>query len=111
MTEYASSSLPFSTSEKSDAVRIRMGDEGTMEGIAPKTMVKQFDDIVAKYGDKPALHQKVLKEVSPSILLHWSLLHYSNCNVIFSLEWHSADDDLTVSHIDIALIKPTLWYF
>ena len=100
MTEYASSSLPFSTSRKSDVVRIRMGDEGTMEGIAPKTMVKQFDDIVAKYGDKPALHQKVLKEVSRGILLHY---------VIFSLEWHSGDDDhLTVPHIDIALINPTL---
>lgn len=72
MTEYASSSLPFSTSEKSDAVRIRMGDEGTMEGIAPKTMVKQFDDIVAKYGDKPALHQKVLKEGASAADIEWT---------------------------------------
>jgi hypothetical protein len=55
------SSLPFSTSVKNQPVKIRMG-----EGIAaeePVTMVQQFDNVVAKYGDKPALHQKVIAKV------------------------------------------------
>jgi hypothetical protein len=53
--------LPYSTSTKNQPVKIRMG-----EGIAaedPVTMVQQFDNVVAKYGDKPALHQKVIAKV------------------------------------------------
>lgn len=37
------------------------------EGLAaddPLTIVQQFDKIVAEFGDKPALHQKVLTKVS-----------------------------------------------
>jgi hypothetical protein len=55
--------LPFSTSKKDQPVKIRMG-EG-FAGIEAKTTVEIFDEVVAKFGDKPALHQKVLKEVSP----------------------------------------------
>lgn len=39
-----------------------MGDgRAAME---PITQVKLFDDVVAKYGDKPALHQKIVTAVS-----------------------------------------------
>jgi hypothetical protein len=57
----ATMNLPYSTSAKNQPVKIRMG-----EGIAaedPITMVQQFDRVVAKYGDKPALHQKVIAKV------------------------------------------------
>jgi len=49
---------PISTSDKTQPVKIRMG-EG-IAGLEPKTQVQAFDEIVAKFGDKPALHQKVL---------------------------------------------------
>ena len=35
-------------------------------GTAPKTIIQQFDIVVEKFGDKPALHQKVLTNVSQS---------------------------------------------
>lgn len=54
--------VKFTTSDKSQSVHIRMG-EG-FAGIEPKTQVKVFDEICAKYGDKPALHQKRMVPVS-----------------------------------------------
>lgn len=63
MTDYSSVSLPFSTSKKDEPVRIRMeSPDSGFAGIAPTTMVEVFDSVVKKYGDKPALHQKVLKD-------------------------------------------------
>jgi len=47
--------LPFSTS-KVEPVKLRIG-EG-FAGLEPKTTVEVFDAIVAKYGDKPCMHQK-----------------------------------------------------
>jgi hypothetical protein len=57
-----SSSLPYATADKAQPVRLRMGDGLAAE--EPITIIQQFDKVVAKFGDKPALHQKVLKEVS-----------------------------------------------
>ena len=54
--------MVFRTSDKTVGVEIRMG-EGPAS-LKPITQVQQFDEIVAKYGDKPALHQKILSPVS-----------------------------------------------
>ena len=54
--------LPYSTSEKNQPVRIRFGKgHGAAE---PVTILQRFDNVVSKFGDKPALHQKVLIPVS-----------------------------------------------
>ncbi len=55
--------LPISTADVAKEVKIRMGKEG-QSAIPTTTVIKNFDAIVKKYGDKPALHQKVLKAVS-----------------------------------------------
>ena len=54
--------LPFRTSKKDQPVKIRMGDG--LAGLEALTSIQQFDAVVAKFGDKPALHQKVLTKVS-----------------------------------------------
>ncbi len=54
--------FPYATSKKEQPVKIRVG-EG-LAGIEPKTIIQQFESTVEKFGDKPALHQKVLEEVS-----------------------------------------------
>jgi hypothetical protein len=53
---------PYSTSDKSQQVKIRMG-----EGLAsnePMTQIQAFDNVCAKHGDQAALHQKILSPVS-----------------------------------------------
>ena len=52
----------YSTSDKTDKVKIRIGKG--MAGLEPKTLVQSFDEVCTKYGDKPALHQKVIALVS-----------------------------------------------
>jgi len=54
--------LPYATSKKDQPVKIRKG-EG-LAGEEPITIVQQFDKAVAKFGDKPALHQKIALPVS-----------------------------------------------
>jgi hypothetical protein len=54
--------LPISTADVSKEVKIRMGKEG-QSAIPATTVMKKFDAMVKKHGDKPALHQKVLKAV------------------------------------------------
>jgi hypothetical protein len=58
--------LPISTADVAKEVKIRMGKEG-QSAIPTTTVIKNFDNIVKKYGDKPALHQKVLKAVRQRI--------------------------------------------
>lgn len=55
----------FSTSVKSQGVQIRMGDG--FAGIEAKTQVQVFDEVCAKYGEKPALHQK---RIAPVRFIH-----------------------------------------
>ena len=77
-----SSSLPYSTSKKNQPVRIRLGD-----GLAadePLTIVQQFDNIVAEFGDKPALHQKVLTKVSNEMLCN--PLRHAN-HAVYDCAW------------------------
>ena len=50
------SGLPLSTSDVTAEVAIRMGDGAA--GEEPVTLMQNWDMIVAKHGDKPALHQK-----------------------------------------------------
>lgn len=54
--------MTYSTSDKHERVEIRMG-EG-LAGVEPMTQIQAFDKVVAKFGDKPALHQKVVSPVS-----------------------------------------------
>lgn len=56
------SSIPFATHKKDQPVRIRMGDG--LAGVEPQTIIQAFDQVVEKFGDKPALHQKRTKVVS-----------------------------------------------
>eukprot|EP00542_Grammatophora_oceanica_P011841 CAMPEP_0194049404 /NCGR_PEP_ID=MMETSP0009_2-20130614/30632_1 /TAXON_ID=210454 /ORGANISM="Grammatophora oceanica, Strain CCMP 410" /LENGTH=680 /DNA_ID=CAMNT_0038695557 /DNA_START=51 /DNA_END=2093 /DNA_ORIENTATION=+ len=52
------SSLPVSTSDVTQGVRLRLGEKG-LAAEKPKTVMQNFDLIVKAHGDKPALHQKV----------------------------------------------------
>lgn len=54
--------MVFRTSDKTVGVEIRMGKGAA--AIEPITQVQLFDNVVAKYGDKPALHQKIIGPVS-----------------------------------------------
>jgi len=54
--------LPYSSSDKKALVKIRMGPG--QAGISSRTIVNIFDDVVSKFGDKPALHQKNTTEDS-----------------------------------------------
>ena len=49
--------LPYSTSRKDQPVKIRMG-EGKAD-LEAKTSIQCFDEVVKKYGSKPAIHQKI----------------------------------------------------
>jgi hypothetical protein len=56
------SNNPIFTSDVTQAVKIRMGSEG-MSAIPARTLMENFDDIVERCGDRPALYQKVVKSV------------------------------------------------
>jgi hypothetical protein len=58
--------LPISSADVCKEVKIRMGTEG-QSSIPATTVMKKFDAMVKKHGDKPALHQKVLKAVRQRI--------------------------------------------
>ena len=60
------STLPLSTSDVKQEVAIRKGD-GDFYNLPAMTVMECFDAAVKKYGDKPALHQKVLAKVSESV--------------------------------------------
>ena len=51
------SNLPISTANVTQAVKIRMGETG-MSAVPARTIMDNFDEIVAKCGDQPALFQK-----------------------------------------------------
>jgi hypothetical protein len=57
------SSLPLSTSEASQEVAIRMGNEG-IASLPPKTVMQNFDAQVTKNGNRTALYHKRPKQVS-----------------------------------------------
>ena len=50
--------LPLATSVVTQEVKVRLGTEG-QAAIAPKTIIQNFDIVATKYGNLPALHQKV----------------------------------------------------
>ena len=52
------SKLPLSTSDIKQEVAIRKGD-GEFYNLPALTVMECFDATVKKYGDKPALHQKI----------------------------------------------------
>lgn len=67
--------LPYTTSDKTQPVKIRSGDG--MAGLEPKTVLQAFDDICKKYGDKPALHQKVLTSGASAADTPWTTWTFS----------------------------------
>lgn len=52
------SDLPLSTFRIDEEVKIRMGESG-LAADAPTTIMKVFEQTVAKHGSKPALFQKI----------------------------------------------------
>jgi len=52
------SSLPLSTSDKNQNVKIRVGPG--QASIEAKTLVQHFDEVVEKYGDRVSLSQKII---------------------------------------------------
>jgi long-chain-fatty-acid--CoA ligase ACSBG len=62
--------LPFSTSKKDQPVKVREGDG--MAGLEPLTIAQSFSNITKKYGDKPALHQKILKPGTSAADTPWT---------------------------------------
>ena len=57
------STIPLSTSDVKQEVAIRKGD-GDFYNLPALTVMECFDATVKKYGDKPALHQKIPVKVS-----------------------------------------------
>lgn len=53
---------PMYTADVKTEVAIRKG-EGEYYNLKELTILESFDNTVKKFGDKPAIHQKVLKEV------------------------------------------------
>jgi hypothetical protein len=54
--------LPLATANVQQEVRSRVGTEG-LAALPPTTIFSRFNDTVQKYGDKPALNQKRVKQV------------------------------------------------
>jgi long-chain-fatty-acid--CoA ligase ACSBG len=68
-------SEPFSTSDKTQPVKIRMGEGAA--AFEPKTQMQAFDEAVAKFGDKPALHQKVISKGATAANTPWTTWTWS----------------------------------
>jgi hypothetical protein len=66
MEEVVETSLPLCTSDVTQEVAIRQkqGENGGFAKIPPLTVMQNFDAVVAKYGGKPALNQKIVRVVS-----------------------------------------------
>jgi hypothetical protein len=58
----ATSSLPLCTSDVTQEVAIRQTKDGFAK-IPPLTVMQNFDAVVAKYGGKPALNQKIVRRM------------------------------------------------
>jgi hypothetical protein len=56
------SDLPVSTSDVTQTVKIRLGEDG-QSAKPPTTVMKNFDNIVQNHGNSKALHQKLGKDV------------------------------------------------
>ena len=76
------SDLPFATSDKRQAVKIRLGPGAKQK---PRTVTQNFDDIVKKYPNKPALHQKIVPPVSTKIPLHVEALELTSVELGYTL--------------------------
>jgi hypothetical protein len=53
-------SLPLTTSDVTQEVAIRMGEQKTLAGLPSTTILDNWKAIAAKCGDNPALHQKIV---------------------------------------------------
>lgn len=61
--------LPLFTSNISQEVKIRMGEAG-QASLPPKTVMHSFDSVCSRFGELPALHQKIpLANVSYIVLV------------------------------------------
>jgi hypothetical protein len=75
-----SDELPLSTSNVKQEVKIRMGKDG-QAAIPARTVMQNFDEVVKNHGDKPALHQKVMKPVSGTITRMLVVVSHISLNV------------------------------
>lgn len=65
--------LPFASSDLTQAVKIRVNEEkGGPWAKKPSKVMEEFDTIIYKCGDKPALHQKVLKPGQDATTTPWT---------------------------------------
>lgn len=63
--------LPLATTDQRAEVKIRMGDKG-IAAEPPETVMQMFDRRVKEHGDKPALHQKIVKEGKKAADTEWT---------------------------------------
>lgn len=65
--------LPFASSDLTQAVKIRINEEkGGPWAKKPSKVMEEFDTIIYKCGDKPAMHQKVLKPGQDATTTPWT---------------------------------------
>lgn len=75
------SDLPISTSELKQEVSIRLGTDGQAAN-PPKTVMRNFDDVVSKFGDEKALFQKTDgTNVRNLETLQLFLFHFENSQI------------------------------
>jgi len=67
--------MPFTTCDRTKKVDIRMGSG--QAGMEPRTLVQNFDEMVKKYGDRPALHQKVIGKGEKAVDTPWTTWTWS----------------------------------
>ena len=60
----SSSSLPLATADIQQEVQIRRLAETGQAALPPTTVMKHFQERVQVMGDKPALHAKIILNVS-----------------------------------------------
>lgn len=88
------SDLPFATSDKRQAVKIRLGPGAKQK---PRTVTQNFDDIVKKYPNKPALHQKIVPPGGSAGKTKWTTWTWS--------EYRKQVDSFSKSLISIGFQK------
>lgn len=87
--------MVFRTSDKTQGIDIRLGDGPA--GIEPITQVQLFDNIVEKFGDKPALHQKIIGPGASAADTPWTTWTWS--------EYRKNVDDFAKSLLSLGFQK------
>ena len=91
-------SLPLFTTDRTQPVRLRMGENEA--GDKPLTVMEVFQKTAKRYASQPALHQKIVAEVSAalhrtSVSEHFKVYVYMALNfflIVFDMQGTKADD-------------------